>query len=388
MRGAEPVSALGMMNSLRGLQHLPDSGELRAVLRNLSRLVQERSGGAEDPGLVTSSLYLLSKHHCTPASEALFTALTCLVARFPPSPCLSPRHIEMAVYGLHASRPDTIAARQLLLSLGPFVTRRPMPFGSVAATLHGLQDQSDSDGARAILYGVRCQLFQSGSTKGADGEALARALSGLRGQVRSPHVGGLLRLLLPVVQDESVKMGAREVSGALYSLSRLGDLHGARVDIVHALSKRVRGLPSDLAERLKMEHQGPVCATEAVVKLIVEDAGVKGLRFNVMHELGFEMDILTADGKLNIELGGTMFKYHSEGPQRIRARKLQDAGIEVVEIPVSGRRFCDVVGDIAQICLDRESNPDPLVALAWARACLAAKHEWRCIGAKGGGTRP
>eukprot|EP00756_Hemistasia_phaeocysticola_P022086 Hpha_TRINITY_DN15811_c2_g5::TRINITY_DN15811_c2_g5_i2::g.187515::m.187515 len=110
-------------------------------------------------------------------------------------------------------------------------------------------------------------------------------------------------------------------------------------------------VPRDVQAAVKsLKPTGPMSLRERTVAAVVRKAGVVGVEFNVMHETGFELDIV-APGGVVCELDGP--SHRSAGRQRIAElqRKLfEKRGIVIHRVDLIQRSVVEVLDGVADAC--------------------------------------
>eukprot|EP01062_Namystynia_karyoxenos_P080561 TRINITY_DN8695_c0_g1_i1.p1 TRINITY_DN8695_c0_g1~~TRINITY_DN8695_c0_g1_i1.p1 ORF type:complete len:858 (+),score=117.53 TRINITY_DN8695_c0_g1_i1:283-2574(+) len=337
--------------ALYGLRQMCDSEEVRSVFTHLAveAAACEPLGAAE----TAMALYGLSSQHDTLASRAVLTALAAPVARYQ-----QPLRVEygMAIYGLKGQT-GTAAARGILAALLPRMRRGSVEDcgKALGGVLQGLQGQSPSPEATAVLEWLQDTLAQMPA-------------GAIHPSSAAPCLLGALAL----------GEGGFAVSDILQELAqRMPTPWALDPGLCQALSLAGVAVPKGLLQSLnrKVAAQG---STEKIIELVLRSARAPGLRFNVVHETGFEMDIL-CQGCVNVEVCGRSPSYFRLGKQRLRAmraRLLKERfGITVRQVEVVGRDLDAVIADIAAACTGPPvTTPAPQVV--WNRAVQLAARGW------------
>eukprot|EP01062_Namystynia_karyoxenos_P035632 TRINITY_DN26060_c0_g1_i2.p1 TRINITY_DN26060_c0_g1~~TRINITY_DN26060_c0_g1_i2.p1 ORF type:complete len:435 (+),score=113.20 TRINITY_DN26060_c0_g1_i2:1303-2607(+) len=356
-------------------------------------------------------------------ARALFLALGPLIAA-PPTKAL-PHELGMAMVGMRKSL-ESPELRSVLRGLAVRIAAydEPWPTRAVADVAYGLQNTTGSPEARALVLALIPGARTCGRFQPAD---VGKSFYGLHRLSMSPERDLLLAELVPQVYACAGLLSESDITMAVFGLqnapqtaelrrwlvAQLRPLPGA-LSVVHAsmclaglLSAAAAGVDTGPELRLildKIPKEGPrpaalrqmlalcgvqpaagqraaqlppECATERALRRLLLAAGVSGLRFNVLHPSGFELDILgrTPTGQLvNVEIEGTSARYLAEGKRRLwdlRERHLRSAyGIEVRYVSWVDHTMPATVAAIADCFFGPRRPPQ------WKRAQWMARAGW------------
>eukprot|EP01062_Namystynia_karyoxenos_P025145 TRINITY_DN19869_c0_g1_i1.p1 TRINITY_DN19869_c0_g1~~TRINITY_DN19869_c0_g1_i1.p1 ORF type:complete len:349 (+),score=55.19 TRINITY_DN19869_c0_g1_i1:123-1049(+) len=287
----------------------------------------------------------------------------------------------MALYGFHR-HPDSLEVRRALSALAPCIAASGQPLGDRRAgmALFGLRAQPDSAASRAVIAALLPRLAAAEKLRPT---YWSLCMYGLQGQGNSEALRGLLRLM-----HDRIPLRTLDDAPAAQALTGLVGLAAANVDVGELLRGVARRLPADprapgVLQVMRMAGIQPPAgppavqptqgsARERMLRNLLMRAGVRGLRFNVAHHSGFELDILCGSS-LNIEIDGASVAYHGQGKQRLqvlRGQVLASHGISVHRVPAAGRSLSEVVAAVALACGADAESPE------WRQAAQLAERGW------------
>eukprot|EP01065_Artemidia_motanka_P031463 TRINITY_DN3784_c1_g3_i1.p1 TRINITY_DN3784_c1_g3~~TRINITY_DN3784_c1_g3_i1.p1 ORF type:complete len:1025 (+),score=87.03 TRINITY_DN3784_c1_g3_i1:61-3135(+) len=425
---SDSTSGQKIVNCLLGLQSLSDSTTVRRVLIAIIDAM-EASDIHLAPPECSVALYGMRSLGDGYEQRRAVSALACGLSH-PNTQQLTADEISRAMYGVRNS-PAGSTARLVIVALVPHAAA-VHPVGvsaqSIGATLYGLSSQPDSPSVRALLL-HSARLAQS-STDVFDAYTVTACLNGLRSQPSSPEVRAMLRALEPKILACTEAFCPRNVGNALFGLQGQGDypetyrivdilyrharmLSPAHVPVrnatqciaaltslaqagvnAHAFMRKalswvphgnVTGsnaealtqalgmagaeVPREVQKAVVSGSRAASSRTERVVQQVFEASGFRGLRFNLVHSTGFEMDIMLGR-VLNIELDGWTVKYHATGAlrrQQLRDKLLESHGIAVRRVRTWNRSLFHIVNDVIECLSEHDTTPAFAVLCARAR---------------------
>eukprot|EP00756_Hemistasia_phaeocysticola_P033722 Hpha_TRINITY_DN16480_c1_g1::TRINITY_DN16480_c1_g1_i1::g.163713::m.163713 len=316
-----------------GLCYQGETPSTRAVLRSL--LPRVSSFTMLEASTVASLLNGLYGSGATPEGKEI---VSLLVTRLP-SEGWRPRDVVLAMRGLRGFH-DVDDAYRILDCLAARLEEIPPSRITAADVLprlvHALSGFKDSPQLRQMISSVQAALeivaqqTGSGPLKGKwDWIKVSTLYTGLASLTES---GVPLSELMQRV-NELIPLGSgdrRESEEAEDAYAPLRSLFGKRSGRV-GHDSTVELPPHSLEERR--------------LRYVFRAARVPGVRFNVVHESGFEMDMLS--GLLNIELDGFSLSYRLESRRRLwalRSQYLKEVhDIDVIRLDTRGKSLLEVV---------------------------------------------
>eukprot|EP01065_Artemidia_motanka_P017870 TRINITY_DN21271_c0_g1_i1.p1 TRINITY_DN21271_c0_g1~~TRINITY_DN21271_c0_g1_i1.p1 ORF type:complete len:651 (+),score=149.52 TRINITY_DN21271_c0_g1_i1:39-1955(+) len=301
---------------------------------------------------------------------------------------LNDQSLGMALYGMQGIG-DTAASRSVLSVCAPRISGN---FGGVAValSLYGLHGMHGTDSVRSVVSALVPRVLACKDSLTQQHMSMC-----LRGMSGFPASAELLQLLSWVSRRidgvrQFAASAASAIVGALVSIACVADVSGILAAVTRRLPSSARGIAAvaltqsfNMLGRTPPESYrvtpfdaGPSSFEERALRLLFERVGVRGVRFNVVHSSGFELDLVC--GKLNIELDGHSLRYRSAAKRRqqvLRDALLRDRfGIEVRRVPTVGRTLREVVGDVATLCGAQFLRGPP--AAPWRRLDHHARKGW------------
>eukprot|EP00756_Hemistasia_phaeocysticola_P050741 Hpha_TRINITY_DN25930_c0_g1::TRINITY_DN25930_c0_g1_i1::g.185227::m.185227 len=354
-RCRSPLSPSELAGALFGLRKLDVSDEVGRVFAALLPFA-EGCTGTPDGHALSSAISGLSTQGDTQEARQMLTALAHLAERT--STPLVPREVGSAIYGLNAFG-DSPESRTLLRALTGLIPRDAQyadaDLGSCFYGLRGLGASPEarellrevlgpaagrlSDNERRRVCGMCLQALMAMGVEGADTEALVKMFA----------------------DSVSSTEGTRDVGGGIGAVTTLQSLS--------LLDKEVPDDVRELAENNREEVEGVSQGyAERTVRLLFEEAQMPGLQFNVIHDTGFEMDLLR--DKVNVELDGRSVSYRAPG--KLLVKDMRDSllakhgySVHRIRTDVDGktRPLAEVVEDIAEAL--GAASATGSVAAAW-----------------------
>eukprot|EP01062_Namystynia_karyoxenos_P020575 TRINITY_DN17792_c0_g1_i1.p1 TRINITY_DN17792_c0_g1~~TRINITY_DN17792_c0_g1_i1.p1 ORF type:complete len:645 (+),score=158.70 TRINITY_DN17792_c0_g1_i1:75-2009(+) len=413
-----------------GLQNLRAPGPAGAALLALAAAAR-RSDCPPDDQAVGSLLFALRSQETHQPVQSWLSALVPIIRAH--DGAVSEQAASNALYGLHRQT-DTAETREVLEAVAGFVARAEAFKGqAVSCSLYGLGRQGDSPAVRSVLLALIPRVMSCPQVD--SGKQVAGALYGLRYQRHGPEVEGMLSALVPPLVRCPDPLEPHAVALALFGLAgqalctatcALFNFLTARIDhlppslpaigatqciqgllalrmagfdvsaAVAAVARRSPKQPRNRALRQLLLLAGapagaaaeepPARPTavqraspspqERAVRRMVQVAGVPGIAFEVVHQSGFELDMLC--GRVNIELDSASPSYRSESKRRFFA--MRDAllehehGISVVRVQLHGSTLREVAQRIGTAC--RAGSAAGSAADAWDRLWHLAGRGW------------
>eukprot|EP01065_Artemidia_motanka_P033509 TRINITY_DN4049_c0_g1_i3.p1 TRINITY_DN4049_c0_g1~~TRINITY_DN4049_c0_g1_i3.p1 ORF type:complete len:491 (+),score=57.76 TRINITY_DN4049_c0_g1_i3:503-1975(+) len=355
---AEGISAEEVGDALQGMREQSLTAEVRHQMTALRRHCAAHATSLHFDGRSASrTLHGLRFHGSSNEVRDLIAVLW-------PALCRSTwqfTSLEMgqALLGFqtHTSTPEVLAAVNAVTDRMPL----GVPLGDVdlSFSLFGVRCQNSVPEVRRLLLRLApsLPLCDHLSPRG-----IALSLNGLRGQTSTPEVRRFFSALAPLVRRNAGQLTTLQRGLAVFGLQGLDDSAELRSMLTALMSgpadrtgqalvlrgllalvqagvpaggyvaEVLRHVPREQVRRPLLqllsicgvaaarsaESSGPpTSGTEESVRNVLLVSGVPGLRFNVEHSTGFEMDLLTADG-VNVELDGVSQSYRTEGWRRMR----------------------------------------------------------------------
>eukprot|EP00756_Hemistasia_phaeocysticola_P015923 Hpha_TRINITY_DN15444_c0_g8::TRINITY_DN15444_c0_g8_i1::g.176088::m.176088 len=403
----DPVNVGHVLRSLHGQSDGPAAWELMHTIAG--RLPSVRMHEQADADLLIGyAVSGLQRQQDSPQARLLLAALLPVVSSVQ---TWRTNALRSLLCGLH-QQGDTPEVRALLAAVGR-ASFRGVGLSGVSNVLYSLRHLPSSPEARLLL--ARCCPLLLCPPDGDASQAVGNATLGLQGQGDFPEVHGCVEALAPLFSEcwQNPKASAQVVQG-LVALQAGGVPVGRHLAVVAAarLPSNVRcgdrgtlqallqaatlaGLkvPATLAQaalRLAGEQWQPQLRgnmSERVVRAVLRESGVPGLRYGVVLGCGFELDILAGGtevsaggvglglfGGVNVELDGEAVYYRAEGRRRlaqVRCEHLRRTyGIRVVRVRTH-QPLAKVVARIAAAC-------EPVVGSneSWRHAQAWAQHGW------------
>eukprot|EP01065_Artemidia_motanka_P046336 TRINITY_DN699_c0_g1_i1.p1 TRINITY_DN699_c0_g1~~TRINITY_DN699_c0_g1_i1.p1 ORF type:complete len:499 (+),score=148.96 TRINITY_DN699_c0_g1_i1:721-2217(+) len=390
-RGAAGLDATATGLMLYGLKNFHATLSVRRLLQTVGPLIAR---GTDVLGHHAGhALYGLRNQSDSPAVRVVLCSIADRMGSVADA-----QSVANSLYGLHEIG-DTADVRRILLSAAKQVRAcKAFPFVATALSLYGLRGQAATPEVGVLLSALAPLAVRSAARASAVSSA-ANALTGLHGQEDTPDVRVILAALERVLTASTAALPPARASQCLHALLSLSQagvpvsgilrevasrtpqdatgfsaaaiaqaLHMAGIKVPEGMSKRVNMLPATHA----------ACSKEHIIRVLLERSGVTGLRYNVRHESGFEMDLVA--GKLNIEIGGASVSYRSEGKKRVKRLRndfLVRQGWVVRDVDTLNRPLLDVIGDITSLVAQHGGlTPDDA---SWARAARVAKMGWTLV---------
>eukprot|EP01065_Artemidia_motanka_P013192 TRINITY_DN17273_c0_g1_i1.p1 TRINITY_DN17273_c0_g1~~TRINITY_DN17273_c0_g1_i1.p1 ORF type:complete len:752 (+),score=209.71 TRINITY_DN17273_c0_g1_i1:333-2258(+) len=382
----DPISNQHIAMALYGLRSQVHSHHHTELLRNLLPLVPRSD--TMSPLSIANSLYGLRNCLWAEPLPELAAALLPQVER-----CAAggerpmPVDVANSVHGLHALG-DVHPSRQMLAAIAGMADRCEETFSAqdVASSLYGLHGLGDSPEVRTMLGAVLRQMRKRGVLP--KGEACI-GLFGLRGQGASPEGRQVLELLVAPLSSED-PVSAPQLSMATQALLAMQEDGAEVTEALASVAEQLRHigttaparqmqmltgvlLPAD-ATPMPPSNPGPSNEEELLLAYVLRRAGVKGVRMNVEHVTGFEMDVLCEgpNGPVNVELAGISITYRAPGKQTVRRLRdellLKHYGITVQNVDTTNKSLVDVVEVVRAACGGDAGSPEWRTAAALARS--------------------
>eukprot|EP01065_Artemidia_motanka_P030249 TRINITY_DN36262_c0_g1_i1.p1 TRINITY_DN36262_c0_g1~~TRINITY_DN36262_c0_g1_i1.p1 ORF type:complete len:724 (+),score=177.24 TRINITY_DN36262_c0_g1_i1:856-3027(+) len=384
------VEAESVGRALHGFSRQADTREARLVLRAVAPMIYSCS--APHSQALATALQGINQLRDTDESREVLEAL----ASFGDScaDLFSAGSVAIALLGLR-EQPDTPAVRRVLQTIGGLIdSREPLAPREVAVALHGLKGQRSTAESDMVLARLTPAVLACGTMQGA---RINMAVFGLHGFSDSGDLRKILSFLFAELERASHPLDRVAASGTLMGLASLAE---GGVDVSRGFRAALRRLPSYRTlqvggaiplQALHMvgvsdvwRHQpgsgaeGTSNAVERAVRLLLMRAGVPGLRFNFLHETGFECDVYQERGRLNIELDGSALGYRSEGKlraKRVRDRVLAAVGVTILRLDVPALTLAELLQRMQEAC-EAAGGSTSVTAKAWSRARALANEDW------------
>eukprot|EP01062_Namystynia_karyoxenos_P047015 TRINITY_DN35362_c0_g1_i1.p1 TRINITY_DN35362_c0_g1~~TRINITY_DN35362_c0_g1_i1.p1 ORF type:complete len:508 (+),score=93.76 TRINITY_DN35362_c0_g1_i1:949-2472(+) len=397
----EVLSPKTLASALYGLQGVGAHPAGRGALRELAVRVGATPDRWEPESIVTALLGLRYTIDCAESRELLNAIAPRTAATTVP---LSSEDTAICLLSLR-QQGDSPGARVVLDALVPLVacSTEVMPTRLFSAALSGLASHGGSPGARRVIALLLPRAL--GSNEAFNQASLGSAVFGLHGEGDVPHVRSLLAVLHRDLSQVTGRLQPLVAAQLLHGLLGLSE-GGPRV--APLLREVLLRLPSEkdnidpqtasiliqglvlcgaavpphieaAAARGRAAEGKAGCAKERALQDLLCHAGVPGLQFNVMHETGFEFDIL-AYGRVAIEIGGPSVSYRDEGRRRLvvlRQRLLRKLGIAVRFVESHGRPLLEVVADVQACCGGGNVHDGGETTQAWRSARALAARGWQ-----------
>eukprot|EP01065_Artemidia_motanka_P001526 TRINITY_DN10693_c3_g1_i1.p1 TRINITY_DN10693_c3_g1~~TRINITY_DN10693_c3_g1_i1.p1 ORF type:complete len:733 (+),score=66.09 TRINITY_DN10693_c3_g1_i1:157-2355(+) len=339
--------------SLYGLRACREGDATRGVLEEVTSALKRHHSGCDraEPlsgSVVSMSLYGMRLQSCTHEVRRL---LRVLLPSFR-SAAFTASDIGPALAGLRMKNTCS-EVRSLLRAIIPVLPVAPMEAGGIGSALYGMQCQTDAAETRQVITYLYWQLRQlrHPMPKHFFNAGLQGLLCLNRNDVHVEHVIRRMLNNAPFAPDS--------LSCSYLKLARaqLG-CQVKQPDVAQASSQDTMCVK--------------ISASERALRYLLQSAGVPGVRYNVLHKSGFEMDIVSADGT-NVEVDSAELHYTSEGKrhfQRMRDELLsRDHNIRVLRVSSAG----DLHSVVCAVAAALGADPSQY---AWRAAAKLSKRGW------------